>query len=248
MIIKTLNLLISIFIVFYAWGNMAYACPACYIGSGSGNKRDNKPLTDLRKIYEEKGKDALPYIREALKTGTDPLVIKRAANYLVVLNDTESIPQMENMLLDLIKRVAFTTFGLGIPEFRSRLAVAHALIKFGPTTVGDRIWEKYDRLDWKRKDEVPYILNALKDPRLDERMITILNKAEDHQLMLGALEVLAIGGSAKDLPYLESMATEWRNKGTGTGTNPRPDAQEIDYMPLTIRADNAIYLIKRRNR
>ena len=245
---KFFNLLLSIFILFYAWENIAGACPACYIGSGSGNVRDNKPLADLRKIYEEKGKEALPYIREALKTGTDPLVIKRAANYLVVLNDTESIPQMENMLLDLIKRVTLTTFGLGTPEFQSRLAVAHALIKFGPTTVGDRIWEKYDRLDWKRKDEVPYILNALQDPNLDERMITILNKAEDHQLMLWALEVLAIGGSAKDLPYLESMATEWRNKGTGTGTNPRPDAQEIDYMPLTIRADNAIFLIKRRNR
>ena len=105
-----------------------------------------------------------------------------------------------------------------------------------------------DRLGWKRKDEIPYILNALKDPHLDERMITILNKSEDHQLMLGALEVLSIGGSQKALPYLVSMAKEWRNKGAGRGANPRPGAQEIDYMPLTIRADNAIYLIKRRNR
>lgn len=245
---KIINLLLSIFILFYAWENIAGACPACSIGSGAVKERDNKPLADLRKIYEEKGKGALLYIRAVLKTGTDPLVIKRAANYLVVLNDTVSIPQMENMLLDLIKRVALTTFGLGTPEFQSRLAVAHALIKFGPTTVGDQIWEKYDRLDWKRKDEVPYILNALQDPNLDERMITILNKAENHQLMLGALEVLAIGGSAKALPYLESKAKEWRNKGAETGTNPRPDAQAIDYMPLTIRTDNAILFIKRRNR
>ena len=140
------------------------------------------------------------------------MVIKRAANYLVVLNDTESIPQMEKMLLVLTKQGGSTAFGLGIPEFLSRLAVAHALIKFAPTTVGDRIWETYDRMDRNRKAEVPYILNALRDPSLDKRMISILNKAEDHHLMLGALEVLAMGGTAKAIPYLESKAKEWRNR------------------------------------
>ena len=114
--------------------------------------------------------------------------------------------------------------------------------------MGNRIWVTYDRMDRNRKAEVPYILNALRDPSLDKRMISILNKAEDHHLMLGALEVLAMGGSAKAIPYLESKAKEWRNKGSRTGVNPSPVTQVIDFKSLSIRADNAIFLIERRNR
>ena len=248
MMVKCLVASFFILTVFNMHENIAEACPACLVGAQSGHDHDSKALAALRKTYEEQGEDAIPYIRKVLKTSKDPLVIKRAANYLVVLNDTASIPYFESMLLDLVKNEAPTKFGSDTAEFQSRLSVAHALIKMRPTTVTDRIWESYDRLDRKRKEEVPYILNALKDPHLDERMIIILNLAEDHQLMQGALEALATGGSDKILPYLRSKIEAWRNRSIGTGTNPRPGAPAINYSRLIFKAEITIHYIGNRFR
>ena len=159
----------------------------------SSDEGFNKPLADLRIVYERKGKDALPDIREVIKTSTCPAVIQRAANYLVDLDDRESIRQMESMLLDLVKQVAFTTFGLGtrwisFPPVRGLCLEKiwtnrPSEIESGKSMIG---------LTGAGKDEVPYILSALKDPHLDERMATILNKEEDHQLMQAALEALIV--------------------------------------------------------
>jgi len=245
---KCLVPLFVILAMFNLYENIAEACPACLVGAQSGHDHDSKALAALRKTYEEQGEDAIPYIRKVLKTSKDPLVIKRAANYLVVLNDTASIPYFESMLLDLVKNEAPTKFGSDTAEFQSRLSVAHALIKMRPTTVTDRIWESYDRLDRKRKEEAPYILNALKDPHLDERMTIILDKAEDHQLMQGALEALAIGGSNKILPYLRSKIEAWRAKSIGNGTNPKLGGAAIDYSKLVIKAEIAVYRIGNRFR
>ena len=239
--------LIFVLIVFFLQGTFAHACPLCgAVVDESADERFNKPLADLRILYERKGKDAMPDVREVLKTSTDPAVIQRAANYLVELDDRESIRQMESMVLDLVKQVVFTTFGLGTPGYHSRLSVAYALIRFGPTIVGDRIWEKYDRLDWNRKSEVAYILSALKDPHLDERMAAILNKEEDHQLMQGALEALIVSGSHQSLPFLRSKVKAWVNKPNGIGTNPRPGAATINYKWLSMKAETAIFFIDNR--
>jgi hypothetical protein len=55
---------------------------------------------------------------------------------------------LEEVLSVLIKRVAFSSFGIGTPAgYQGRLAVAHALPKLGPSNMGDRIWKKYDKLD-----------------------------------------------------------------------------------------------------
>jgi HEAT repeat protein len=239
--------LIFVLIVFFLQGTVAHACPGCGLAvDESADERFNKPLADLRIVYEQKGKDALPDIREALKTSTTPAVIQRAANYLVDLDDKESIHQMESMLLDLVKQVAFTTFGLGTPGFKSRLSVAYALRRFGPTTIGDRIWEKYDRLDWNRKSEVAHILSALKDPHLDERMVAIVNKEEDHLLMQSALEMMADGGSHQLLPFLRSKVEAWVNKPNGIGTNPRPGEPTINYKLIRLKAETAIFFIDSR--
>ncbi len=239
--------LIFVLIIFFLLGTFANACPLCGATvDESADERFNKPLADLRIVYERNGKEALPDIREALNRSTDAAVIQRAANYLVELDDRESIHQMESMLLDLVKQVAFTTFGFGTPGFHSRLSVAYALIRFGPTTVGDRIWEKYDRLDWNRKSEVAYILSALKDPHLDERMATILNKEEDHQLMQGALEAMIVSGSHQSLPFLRSKVEAWVDKPNGMGTNPRPGEPTINYKWLRIKAETAIFFIDNR--
>jgi HEAT repeat protein len=235
--------LIVVLIVFFLQTTAAQACAACAVDQLE-DESYNKPLADLRAVYEQKGKDALPDIREALKISTDPWVIQRAANYLVDLDDRESIRQMESILLDLVKSVAFATFGLNTPGFQSRLSVAYALRRFGPTTVGDRIWVKYDRLDWKRKSEVPDILSALKDPHLEERMVAILNKEEDHQLMQGALEAMAVDGSHQSLPFLRSKVEAWVDKPNGIGTNPRRGEPTIYYKLLITKANTAIFSIE----
>jgi HEAT repeat protein len=239
--------LIVILIAFFLQGTFVHACPLCGATvDESADERFNKPLADLRILYERKGKEALPDIREVLRTGTDPFVIQRAANYLVDLDDRESIQQMESMVLDIVRQVAFTPFGLGTPGFHSRLSVAYALGRFGPTTVGDRIWGKYDRLDWNRKSEVAYILSALKDPHLDERMAAILNKEEDYQLMQGALEAMIVSGSHQSLPFLHSKVEAWLDKPNGIGTNPGPGEPTIYYKLLMIKANTAILFIDSR--
>jgi len=240
MSVRLLVFLFSILVMTHFQENIAKACPACLVGAQSDNEHDNKALADLRKTYEEQGKKAILYIRKALKTSKDPLVIKRAANYLVALDDTASIPHFESMLLDLVKNEVSTEFGPDTAGFQSRLSVAHALIKIKSTTVGDRIWERYAHLDRKKKEEIPYILSALKDPHLDERMTFILNKAEDCRLMQCALEALSTGGSDKIIPYLRSKVEAWQSQSTATGV------PKIDYSKLIIKAQIAIYHIGNR--
>jgi hypothetical protein len=238
--------LIFILIVFFLRTTVAQACSACALDYAE-DESYNQPLADLRAVYEQKGKDAIPDIREALiKASTDRWVVQRAVNYLADLDDRESIPQMEDILLALVKQVAFTTYGVNSPGYHCRLSVAYALRRFGPTSVGDRIWEKYDRLDWKRKSEVPDILSALKDPHLEERMFAILNKEEDHQLMQGALEVMTADGNQQSLHFLHSKVKAWTDKPNGIGTNPRPKEPTIYYKLLVAKAKTAISSIERR--
>ncbi len=244
---KYIWLLLLIPLVWHTLGSLAHGCAGCWAGYGPGQERFNKPLADLRKIYEEQGRDALPYIKEALKTSKDPLLMRRAAGYIVELNDTESLPLFEDLLSVLLKRVAFSSFGLDTYDFQGRLAVAHALVNFGPTKLGDKIWERYDRLDFNRKSEVPYILNALQDRKLDERLLEILNREDDHQLMMGALDVLAIGGSTDSLPVLRSKIVEWSNKSTET-VDTNPDTPVLYYSALRIKAERSISAIEERSK
>ncbi|MEW6262204.1 MAG: hypothetical protein AB1641_03925 [Thermodesulfobacteriota bacterium] len=247
-----LRLRISVFsaaalLLVFLGAQVGEGCPACWSGYGPGDERYNKPLADLRIIYEQKGAQALPYIREALKTSTDPLVIKRAAGYLVTLDDKSSINTLRSILLEIIKRVAFTTFGPGTNEFQSRLAIAHALPQLAPTDTADQMWERYERLDRNRKAEIPYILNALKDPLLDERMKVVLGKEEDHQLMIGALEALAAGGTPAIVPYLRGKVEQWRGQSTGPEKGSPGEPSLIYYVPLRIKAEQAIRAIEGRN-
>lgn len=243
---KGLWLLALIPLFSHLLGSLAEGCPACWSGYGPGDERFNKPLYDLRILYETQGKAALPAIREALRN-PDPLVQQRAAGYLADLKDADSAPLLEDMLSEVLKRVTFGSFGIRSFEFQTRLAVAHALVKIGPTRMADRIWERYDRLDLQKKAEVPYLLNALGDPKLTERLLEILDRCEDHQLMVGALEVLAIGGNAQAVPVLRSKITEWEGQGmkvseASTSTVP------LDYLVLRLKAEQAISQIEERHK
>ena len=221
--------------LFCLWAKVADSCPACWSGYGPGAERFNKPLAELSNLYEIEGRGALPEIRRILKTTNDPMLQQRALEYIVILNDVESIPLLENLLLEVVKRVSFTSFGVTLDPgpFQTRLKVAHTLAAFGKISVADRIWKKYARLDLQRKSEIPYILNALGDPQLTKRVMEIIDRHEDHQLMVGALNVLAIGGSKDAVPFLQKKETEWKEN-------------KIEYSVLRIKAQQAIFKIKER--
>jgi len=229
-------------------GSQAEACFACWASYGPGEERLNKPLADLRIIYEAKGIDSLPFIRQVLTTSTDPLVIKRAAGYIIELKDSDSIPYLEDVLSQLVKRVAFSTFGIGTPGYQSRLAVAHALAKLDRPSMADQIWQKYGKLDLNRKSEVPDILNALEDPKLTKRLLIILNRAEDHQLMVGVLNVLAAGGSPAALPVLREKAGQWQVQTDRPVDRSNPVKPILYYSVLEIKAKRAIEAIEKRRK
>jgi hypothetical protein len=113
--------------------------------------------------------------------------------------------------------------------------------------MADKIWRRYDRIDFARKSEIPYVLNALGDPRLNERLSDIVNRCEDHQLMVGALDVLAIGGNEKVLPFLGSKIDEWRKKQTETNVA-ASSFSPVEYSIWRIKAEQAIIKIEERCR
>ena len=235
------------FIIFLlnAVSGLAEACPACWTGYGPGAERFNKPLADLRILYETQGKDALPQIKKILKQSNDPIVQKRAIEYIAELEDANAIPLLEDILYDLVKRVSFSTFGVETVPFQTRLVAAHTLAKIGSFRMADKIWSRYDRVDFARKSEIPFVLNALGDPRLNERLSDIVNRYEDHQLMVGALDVLAVGGDEKVLPFLKSKIDEWQNRPAETDSA-AGSYSPVEYSIWRIKAGQAVMKIEER--
>jgi hypothetical protein len=245
---RQLWLPILILLSWHGLSGRAEGCALCWAGYGKGDERLNKPLADLRIIYEKEGRNALPYIRDTLETSTDPLVIRRAANYIVEFNDRDSIPLLEDMLLELTRRVSFSAFGLDTYAFKCRLAAAHALGKLGHSNVGSDLWERYDHLDFKRRSEVPYILNALNDPHLDERLLRILDVEEDHQLMMGALDALAVGGSAEAIPALKTKVAGWHDISMKASDTPDQGGPVNYDAILKIKGQQALFEIEARGK
>ena len=241
-----LQFLLFIFLFNAAAGEVD-ACAGRWVGYGPGAERFNKALADLRIMYESQGKDALPKIKKTLKTSGDPFVQKRAIEYIAKLEDKAAVPLLEDILSELVKRVSFSTFGVESIPFQTRLAAAHTLANLGAIWMADKIWGRYDRIDFARKSEVPYVLNAMGDPRLNERLVDILNRCEDHQLMLGALHVLAIGGNKKVLPYLRLKIDEWR-KTPADIESAANSYTALEYSIWRIKAEQAILQIEERSR
>lgn len=225
----------------------AEACAACWSGYGPGEERYNKPLADLRILYEKEGRNALPTIREALLGDPDALVRARAATYIAEMKDVASVPILEKVIDELFKRVSFSTFGVGSPNFDTRLKAAHVLFGFGVNGVADRLWERYDRLTPTKKTEFPYLLNALQDPQLTDRCLKILDRREDHQVMIGALETLGLYGNSSALPVLEERLSAWQEKGSEPIHPEDPESPMIYYSALRIKVEMAIFQIAERN-
>jgi hypothetical protein len=248
---KTKNLflwlLFMVFFVSYSWESNAEGCAACQAASQLGNENQNRALYALRVLYEKEGRAALPAIRESLKSNDNPPLQIRAAGYVVELNDTDSVPLLEEILSELIKRVTFSPFGVRSAEFQTRMAVAHSLAKLGSTRMADRIWERYDQINLQRKMEVPYILNALGDPKLTERLLGIISRSEDHQLMMVTLDVLAMEGNSQALPFLRLKLVEWQGKEKEVSGSKNQN-NDLDYFVLRTKAQQVISKIEERIR
>jgi hypothetical protein len=229
-------------------GGLAEGCAGCWAGYGPGDERYNKPLADLRILYEKEGKAALPAIEDALVLDRDHLVKQRAVTYIAEIKDSSSIPVLEGMIAELYKKVTFGNFGVGTPDSQTRLKVAHVLASMGPGDTADRIWSRYDRLDGLKKSEVPYLLNALSDPQLYERLLEILRQGRDHFAMISALEILAMGNNAQVLPFLKSKMAEWEGKGPEPSDPASPDAPVVYYSALRVKAENTIFQIEDKQR
>ncbi len=239
------------FLILSIWrgpGSMAGACLFCQANFDPMNGSFNQPAAELIKTYKRDGRDALPYIREQLMTSTDPSLIQTAVKYIVELDDTESVPIMEDLISSLTKRVAFGVFGIGSSEFHCRMVLSHALVNFGAgERMADKIWRKYEQMSFERKTEVPFILNALEDPILEERLMDILDREEHQQLMVGSLHVLRVVGRPQALPGLRKKVGEWTKKKE-EGFSNRDQSRPVHYIPLIIEAEMAISAIEDRNK
>jgi len=241
-------LLVLIPLLSHGLEGLAEGCAGCWSGYGPGDERYNKPLADLRIFYEKEGKAALLVIEEALMYDKDHLVKQRAATYIGEIKDPNSITVLEGVIAELYKRVTFGNFGVGTPDFQTRLKVAHVLVSMGPGNNADRIWSRYDRLDGPKKSEVPYLLNALNDPKLCERLIEILKQGKDHYAMISALEVLAMGSNAQALSFLKSKIAEWEGKGSECSDPENPESSMIHYSVLSVKAEQTIFQIEEKSK
>jgi len=244
---KYLWLLLLVPFCSHLLGGIAEGCAACVAAGKLARESENKAFYALRIFYERNGRAALPIIRRALKLDNNPPAQMRAVGYIADLNDTESIPQLEKILSELFKRVSFSKFGVETIDFQKRWIVAYALGALGAPGVAERIWERYDRFTMAKKTEVPHILSALGDPKLTEHLMGIINRCEDHQLMIVTLDTLAKGGNAQAIPFLRSKIVEWE-----AGASETPgfvDAStEVDYFVLSRKAAQIIPKIEERQR
>lgn len=242
---KYLWLLLLIPFCLHFLGGSAVGCAACVAAGKLARETDNRAFYALRVLYEKKGRAALPLFRRALALDDNPPAQMRAAGYVADLNDTESIPQLEKILSELFKRVSFSSFGIETVEFQKRWIVAYALGTLGSPGIAERIWERYDRFTPAKKTEVPQILAALGDPRLTEHLVGIINRNEDHQLMMATLEALAKSGNAEAVPFLTSKIMEWEAKAAETSG--RVDADTgVDYFVLSRKAAQVIAEMEER--
>jgi hypothetical protein len=225
----------------------AYGCEACVAAGKMAMENKNKAFYALRILYERKGKAALPFIRRVLKMDDNPAAQMRAAGYVAELNDTESVPDLERIMADLFKKVSFSQFGLKTIDFRKRWIVAYTLGSLRASGIAERIWERYDRFTLSKKMEVPYILSALGDPKLTEHLMGIINRCEDHQLMVVTLDTMAMGANAEAIPFLRSKIVEWEAKAAETSVSVDASTQ-VDYFVLSRMPAQIISKIEERVR
>ena len=242
---KYLLLLLLIPLFSHLLGGKAEGCAACEAAGKLANESENKAFYALRILYERKGRAALPFIRRGLKLDNNLPAQMRAVGYIAELNDTESIPQLEKILSELVKRVSFSTFGLKTTDFRRRWIVAYTLGTLGAPGMADRIWARYDRFTLSKKMEAPSILAALADPKLTEHLMGIISRCEDHQLMIVTLDTMATGGNAQSLPFLRSKIVEWEAKAAENSESVNIDTQ-VDYFVLSRKAAQIIPKIEER--
>ena len=244
---KYLWLLLLIALFSHLVGGNAEGCAACVAAGKLARESDNKAFYALRLLYEKEGSRALPVIRRALRLDNNPAAQMRAAGYISDLNDTESVPDLERIMSELFKMVSFSQFGVGTSDFKRRWIVAYTLGTLRAPGVAERIWARYDRFTSAKKTEIPYILSALGDTKLTEHLMAILDRSDNHELMIATLDAMATGANAEAIPFLRSKIVEWVKKAADT-SGPVDIETQVDYFVLSRMADQVIPKIEERIR
>ncbi len=229
---KYLWLLLLIALFSHLVGGNAEGCAACVAAGKLARESENKAFYALRLLYEKEGSRALPVIRRALRLDNNPAAQMRAAGYISDLNDIESVPDLERIMSELFKMVSFSQFGVGTSDFKRRWIVAYTLGTLRAPGVAERIWARYDRFTSAKKTEIPYILSALGDTKLTEHLMAILDRSDDHELMIATLDAMATATDAKAIPFLESKIVEWEAKARET-SGPVDIATQVDFFVLS---------------
>ena len=76
----------------------------------------------------------------------------------------------------------------------------------------------------------------------------ILDKAQDYQLMVGALNVLATGGSAAALPVLKEKTAQLEAKDNQPVDTSNPVKPILYYSVLEVKAKRASDAIEKRRK
>ena len=229
---KYLLLLLLVPFCLHLLGGYAEGCAACVAAGKLARESENKAFYALRLLYEKEGSRALSVIRRALRLDNNPAAQMRAVGYISELNDTESIPDLERIMSELFKKVSFSQFGVDTSDFQRRWIVAYTLGTLRASGVAERIWERYDRFTPSKKTEIPYILSALGDTKLTEHLSVILDRSDNHQLMMATLDAMATATDAKAIPFLESKIVEWEAKARET-SGPVDIATQVDFFVLS---------------
>jgi len=236
---KYLWLLLLVPLGLHLFGGNAEGCAACVAAGKLARESENKAFYALRLLYEKEGSRALPVIRRALRLDNNPAAQMRAAGYISDLNDTKSVPELERIMSELFKMVSFSEFGIDTADFKRRWIVAYTLGTLRAPGVAERIWARYDRFTSAKKTEIPYILSALSDTKLTEHLSAILDRSDDHELMMATLDAMATAADAKAIPFLKSKIVKWEAKARET-SGPVDIATQVDFFVLSRMAEQVI--------
>lgn len=185
------------------------------------------------------GAAAIPRLREILLSVDEDSVVRLAAiRHLRALGDKGSAPLFRRLVLEVLDASAIGFFRADDSNAQIRAEAAAALNAMGDEGLADLFWEARSVLPRDRALEVLRLLWRLGDPQAQERMIEVLNTADDDEIAFQAVVELRRNGDARAIPPLREKLKLWR-KLVAQGVHPIERGiinRRIRYVEGTIRA------------
>ena len=219
-------------LAFLALSRPAAACIICHDVESSGEKM-------VRELVREKGKKAIPELREILACSESPHLQAKlaAARELGRLRDRESIPVLRGIVLEIVKAGSPGRFGSITPEHSLREAAAAALCRMGVEGVGEEIWQTRRDLPPERREELPRIFYYLGVPGLEDKLLEMLSAPDNDLVEFQVVLELRRSGTSRSIPRLKKILAGWQ-KDLSESKDPRRRrslGRLIKYTESTIR-------------